>query len=370
MLEDIIPYLVAFAVPMAFLYLVRWLDLYSSGHFRILLICFAWGLFSFVLAQVGDNLLASWFGVSEITLRTVHAPIMEEILKSIILVYVVRRSDFTYFVDGAIYGFAAGVGFAVIENAFFIHGILAQYGLETAVSRAFSASLMHGSASALVGVVLGRLRFGRGLSRIASPGLGWLASMTMHLTYNNLVTIYYDWVGVVIGVGIGLSGVGLVAVFVFWGLAEERRWLRETLKLDVGVSAGESSVVQEMENLDVLLAPIQAHFGEDKRKKVEAFLRLQAQLGLKRKMQAMVSEPEMRAELGVQVTAMREEMDQLRRAVGVYCMSYVRSILPPATEPMWDKLGQSLENKPTKKTGMNLWNVVDAKDQDRQTLSS
>jgi protease PrsW len=355
--EMIIPVAIALAIPLAFLYLVRWLDLYASGNFKTLLICLGWGIISFFFARQGNDFFLNFFAIPLFTVNTIVAPIVEEIFKSFTLVYAVRRPDFTYFVDGAIYGFAAGTGFALIENVFYLNSVSAEYGLPLAVSRAFSASLMHGSACALVGVALGRLRFGRGISRVASLGLGWIAAMTLHLIYNNVVMTQSDVVGMVIAVALGLGGVVLVAIFVFWGLAEERRWLRETLKLDVGVSTGESSVVQAMDNLDALLAPIQTHFGEDKRKKVESFLRLQAQLGLKRKMQALVSDSDVREELGIQIAAMRKEMDELRRAVGVYCMSYVRSILPPETEPMWDKLGQTLETQTTK-SGVNLWSSL------------
>jgi hypothetical protein len=39
-------------------------------------------------------------------------------------------------------------------------------GLVVALSRVFSTALMHGSATALTGIALGRLRFGRGTSRL------------------------------------------------------------------------------------------------------------------------------------------------------------------------------------------------------------
>ncbi|MBK9207159.1 MAG: PrsW family intramembrane metalloprotease [Anaerolineales bacterium] len=41
--------------------------------------------------------------------NSVTAPILEEILKSLILIYLVKRAEFNYVVDGAIYGFGAGL---------------------------------------------------------------------------------------------------------------------------------------------------------------------------------------------------------------------------------------------------------------------
>jgi len=84
-------------------------------------------------------------------------------------------------------------------------------------------------------------------------------------------------------------------------------------------------VVQQLDNLDPLLAPIDERFGKDKRKQVAALLHLQAQLGLKRKVQEMTPAPKLRAEMGTQVAALRQEIDTMRQALGVYCMAIEES---------------------------------------------
>jgi len=359
----ILAIVVAVSVPLLFLYLVRWLDLYASGSFRAIVICLLWGVTAFILAFQANTFALRFVGFG--LLVTLVAPIIEEILKSLILIYYVRRPDFTYFVDGAIYGFAVGTAFAVLENLLYLGRAGSEAGLLVALSRAFSTSLMHGSASALVGVALGRLRFGRGLSRIASVLLGWAAAMVLHITFNNAISRGPGLLTLLLAVAIGLGGVGLTAAFVFWGLREERRWLQETLGIQIGVSAGESAIVQQLDNLDPLLAPIGERFGADKRKQVETFLRLQAQLGLKRKVQEMTPDPKLRAEIGAQVAALRQEVDTMRQALGVYCMAYVRSILPPETEPIWAHLGQILETRETSSV-RSLWGALGDKVEERE----
>jgi RsiW-degrading membrane proteinase PrsW (M82 family) len=354
---------IAVSVPIGFLVLVRWLDLYASDSLKGVLVCFGGGLVAFFLALEVNTAIGSVVGFT--LLATLIAPIVEEVCKSLILIYYVRRADFTYFVDGAIYGFAAGTCFAVLENLLYLGGADASAGLGMAFGRVFSTALMHGSATALVGIALGRLRFGRGPSRFLSLFLGWAAAMTLHLTFNNVVNRQAGTLTLVLAIALGLGGVGLVAGFIFWGLAEERRWLRETLGLRVGVSAGESAIVQKLDDLDALLAPIGERFGADKRKQVEAFLKLQAQLGLKRKAQELTPDPALRAELQKQVGALHREIDIVRREVGMYCMSYVRSILPPETEPLWARLGQTLETR-TSPSGASLWSALDRKMDERE----
>jgi len=345
---------IAVAVPLVFLYLVRWLDLYASGSFKAVLLCLGWGVVAFVGAYFANTFALGFVGFT--LLATLVAPINEEILKSLALVYLVRRPSFTYFVDGAIYGFASGTAFAVLEAILYVARSGADEGMGLSLARGFSTSLMHGSSSALVGIALGRMRFARGISRPASLAVGWAAAMALHISFNNVVNAQ-GGLTVIFAVLLGLGGLALVAGFIFWGLKEEGRWLKETLGVAVGVSSRESAVVQRMADLDLLLEPVEQRFGPAKRKQVESFVRLQAQLGLKRKAQEMTPDPKLREQLASQVAGLRDEMDALRRAVGVYCMSYVRSILPPETEPLWGRLGQTIEaREPT--SGRSLWGAL------------
>ena len=55
-----------------------------------------------------------------------------------------------------------------------------------------------------------------------------------------------------------------------------------------------------------------------------------------------------------------EVVAALRRDVGVYCMTYVRSIMPPETEPMWIRLNQTIAQR--KSAGAaSLWNSLEGK---------
>lgn len=349
----VVPGVVATAVPLLFLYFVRRLDLYASGTFTAVILSFLWGGLAFVFSFFVNNATLAY--ISYTTLVVFAAPVIEEILKSLVLVYHVGQPDFTYFVDGAIYGFAAGTAFAVFENMLYLSNSAGgDASLTLAVSRAFSVSLMHGTSSALVGIALGRFRFGRGGTRLIALLGGWLVAIGFHMFFNYVVTFWQgEWL-LLTAVSLGIGGVVVTVLFILWGLAEERRWLRETLDLQMGVSSGESAVVQKMAQLDSLLAPIADRFGAEKREQAEAFLRLQAQLGLKQKSYELMQASPLKAQLGEQVDKIRAEMDGMRQALGVYCMVYIRSIIPPKTEPMWEKLGTSIEEQPQKPT-MNLW---------------
>lgn len=362
--------LIAILLPLLFLYIIYALDLYSSGSFRTVATCFVWGFVAFGIAFVANTgvkelLLEQTLGLgfAQSLLYTVIlvAPIVEEIAKSLILIYFGRRPDFTYFVDGAIYGFAAGIGFSVLENFFYMSqsGEGGQ-GLVVAISRSFSTCLMHGSASALVGVSIGRFRYGHGRTRFLSAILGWGAAMVLHSSFNRVVE-YWSGAGLLLGsVGLGVGGMILIALFIRWGLAEERRWIEETLGLEMRVTEKEKALVRELHDLEGLLKPITQRFGREKSAQVEQFLLKQAQLGIKRKSTQLATDPRLKAQVEEQMVALQEEMEALRRKVGVYCMTYVRSIFPPESLALWGNLERLVEEAQQRTPQFDMWGKLQA----------
>ena len=119
--------------------------------------------------------------IERITVIQFTAPITEEILKALVLIYLVRRPKFTYFVDGAIYGFAIGIGFAVFENYEYIAGSSAA--LNTAIGRVISTNLIHATASAIIGIAFGLARFQRTAGRGLLVILGFAIGMALHLGF-------------------------------------------------------------------------------------------------------------------------------------------------------------------------------------------
>src|ERR1700690_1769970 len=151
--------LIAGAIPLLFLYLVKWLNFFETHRPKLIFLALGWGAVASGLSYLVDHPLVPIFGRQFIS--THIAPGVEEIFKSLILIYLVRRADYAYFVDGAIYGFAAGIGFPVSENMLYLSRVDVNTGLIVAIARAFSASVMHGGSTALVGIAIGGFPLGR-----------------------------------------------------------------------------------------------------------------------------------------------------------------------------------------------------------------
>ena len=338
----------AIVVPISYLYIIHWLDLYGSDRPRIVLLCFGWGFVAFILSFLANHFCLDILNMPLRTVGTRTAPFIEEVFKAGILVYLMRRGQLTYCVDGAVYGFASGIGFAVIENLRYIQKYPDNF-FGTVVLRDFSSTLGHGTMTAMTGIALGGFVMSASGKRSKWPVLAGLAgAMTLHYLWNIFSwyspfnRILTEW----ILVGVALSGLALVGATILWGLHRERLMLHESLGLKVGVSQEESSVVQHMDDLDALLDPIKRRFGASKRDQVADFLHLEARLGIKKDLDQTIEDPAIRARWTAEIAELERELDAKRRRVGVYVMLYVRSIFPETAWSLWARLGQTLAKRP------------------------
>jgi len=133
----------------------------------------------FINVRIGDAL-----GLDGVTLVRYVAPVVEELFKSAVIVYLIARHRVAFLVDAAIIGFAVGAGFAAVEN---IHYFVAleENGVALWVVRGFGTALMHGSVSAMVAIISKQLveRHGGPRPWVFLPGLG-LATV-LHSVFNH-----------------------------------------------------------------------------------------------------------------------------------------------------------------------------------------
>jgi RsiW-degrading membrane proteinase PrsW (M82 family) len=144
----------------------------------------------------------------------------EELVKWLaIRLHAYDRPEFDAVIDGAVYGAAAGLGFATIENIAYI-GQNAALALETgmpvisaSIPTTFARSLAgpgHVLYSAIAGYYLGLAKFtGENSGPLVVKGL--LIAALLHATYNSMLTV----IPLAAALGFIPQGVFLVATFLF-----------------------------------------------------------------------------------------------------------------------------------------------------------
>ena len=149
------------------------LDSYKLVRWRTLAATLATG---FAAAAIGYVInVTSWpaLGVEPVSVVRYAAPALEEALKAVVVVYLIRTHRVGFLVDAGICGFAVGAGFAVLENVYYLH-LLPGAGPGAWVLRGFGTAIMHGGTTAVVAMVskslLDREIGGRWLLFLRLPG--------------------------------------------------------------------------------------------------------------------------------------------------------------------------------------------------------
>jgi protease PrsW len=112
------------------------------------------------------------------------APVLEETIKACAIVWLVRSNRIGFLVDAAIYGFAIGTGFAVVENIYYWN-TLANPSLSLWLVRGFGTAVMHGAATAIFGLVGKALADRAGLPRVAGWSFALAIAIAIHSFYNH-----------------------------------------------------------------------------------------------------------------------------------------------------------------------------------------
>lgn len=351
-MSNLIPLLVAFLIPLVYLYLgIYKRDFFQTSNTRLIIVCFLWGALAYLTAAKINSFLLANHLISIDNLVRFSAPVLEEILKGALLLYLIRRADFTYFVDGAIYGFTIGIGFAVFENAEYVMN--AGDALPLAIARVFSTNLVHATTCGSIGIALGLSRFERSGStrRLVTVLLSVAIAMVLHITFNNLVS---RGAPIVLAFVVGLSGAGLIIYIMTRGMKDLKDWVNEELSEDRRVTTNETKIISQFEKVDSLLVPFAKRFGAQKTALAREMLLMQAQMGIHKRTAEKHQDEKMRLAAEEQVQSLRSKMDAIRSQLGWYCMLQLRGMFPEEGTSWMDKV-MALPQAPKDKAGTGVW---------------
>ncbi len=137
------------------------LDSFKLVRLRLVLWMIAWGALAAGAAYWANRGILGAGLVEAATLRRFLAPMLEEALKGLPLLLLMRSGRSGFLVDAAIYGFAVGTGFALVENVYYLLA-LPQAGVALWLVRGFGTAVMHGGTTAILAMATQAIRDRRG----------------------------------------------------------------------------------------------------------------------------------------------------------------------------------------------------------------
>lgn len=167
-----------------FLAALMYLDSYKLIPMRWVLGTILSGCGMVIVSYPLNVLGIEWLDIEFLTFSRYVAPLIEEFLKALVVIALIRRNRIGFLVDAAIFGFAVGTGFAIFENLFYLHA-LPETQLGTWIVRGFGTAIMHGGATAIFAIVSHNL-----ISQHPTRGQlalwpGFLIAVIVHSIFNH-----------------------------------------------------------------------------------------------------------------------------------------------------------------------------------------
>lgn len=150
------------------------------------------GIFVSVFASEVNGLLCNLLLLDLYEITIIVTPVTEELLKALpVLFYAVVISDKKENLFTA--SMATGIGFAILENAFYLLNS-SSFNMLDAIIRAFGSGLMHGMCTLLVGVGISFVKKKKKMFQVGTFAL-LSTAITYHGIYNMLVQSEFVTVG-------------------------------------------------------------------------------------------------------------------------------------------------------------------------------
>jgi len=176
--------LVSLGPVLLFLLFLILLDSFKLIKKHLIFVCLIWGMLSAIMAYyINTSLINSEFLFEGKVGAKIFPPIIEELLKIVLILILIKWNKIGFMIDGAIYGFAVGAGFSLIENPFYIHEVQSD-NIMLWVVRGFGTALMHGGTIALASMTIMQA-IGRQKNSLFSVFFGWLMAVTIHFIFNS-----------------------------------------------------------------------------------------------------------------------------------------------------------------------------------------
>ena len=210
-----------------FLIVLNLLDSYKLVSSRNVLTALAIGALAASASFLVNLAFVFSLGVDLPIVQRYLAPVTEELLKALGVIYLIKSHRVGFLVDAAIYGFAIGAGFALLENVYYLRSI-PQASIFLWIVRGFGTGVLHGSTTAILAMLSKALsdRYAPGRIWVFVPGMA--LAIAIHSIFNH-IPIHPLLMTIVI-----LVSMPLLVVLVFArSEAATREWLGGSFDADV-----------------------------------------------------------------------------------------------------------------------------------------
>lgn len=167
-----------------FLASLVFLDSYKLVKLQSVIITIILGCIAGIICYFLNTWAVALSGVDVAIYRRYGSPIVEELVKALYVLYLLRSRKVGFMVDAAIYGFAIGAGFALVENVYYVQQFPTA-SVAVWIIRGFGTALMHGGTTAILGIASKSISDRKSSENLQVFLPGFLIAIVIHSFYNH-----------------------------------------------------------------------------------------------------------------------------------------------------------------------------------------
>ncbi|MGH8182466.1 MAG: PrsW family glutamic-type intramembrane protease [Rhodanobacteraceae bacterium] len=312
-----------------FLLLLVYLDTYRMVRMRLILAMLAAGGAVAVACYILNGELMDLLGMNLTHYSRWVAPIVEETLKALVVLWLFGTHRIGFLVDSIILGFAVGAGFAVVENFYYLY-LDHNTTLTLWIVRGFGTAVMHGGVVAIFAVVTQTLAERSVDVRPVHCVPGLLAAIAVHSIFNHF---FISPVLSTVGVLLTLPPL----LYLLFRISEHRThdWLEvdfdEDAELMRMLDSGNFGLTAAGKFLGNLRDKLDGTLVAD----MLCYLRVYTELALRAKGLLLARENGLDVQMDRETHEKFEELRYLERSIGVAGRVTMRPFLQMTTKDLW-----------------------------------
>jgi len=322
--------LVSLLPVLIFLLALVFMDSYKLVRLKVLLAAILGGAAVAGLGYFINSELMRVFKDDFVVYSRYIAPLVEELLKAGILLAFFLTQRIGFLVDGAILGFAAGAGFSLFENIYYLN-TSPDAGLVVWVIRGFGTAMMHGGTTAIFATITKALSDRRWPSAWVAALPGLLGAYVIHSAFNHFL------LPPLIATAAMLAILPLIAINIFV-ISEKstRKWLDVGFDSDVELLGIITSGHVTATKVGKYLLSLKGKFPGEVVADMLCLLRLHLELSISAKGLLLMKEAGLPVKSEPNVHEKFEELKYLEKSVGRTGMLAVSPILHRSRQDLWE----------------------------------
>jgi protease PrsW len=314
-----------------FLILLRYSDTFKLVAYRDLTFAIVYGAAMAGAAYWLNNTISESFELDFRTLATRVAPFTEEILKSLLMVYLLATRRVGFIVDAAIYGFAIGAGFALVENIYYLNA-LEDADLSVWIVRGFGTAIMHGGTTTMMAVLakMGTYIWQHRFSMLASIALGLAAAVLFHFAFNTI-----QMAPILKSMIIVIFFPPFMTIAYMYSEKKTQQWIGVGLDKDAELLELLMKGDLPSSQVGIYLNSLRVHFQGPIMADIINYLRLHLEISAKVKGMMIMKQYGLEPEPDPSMAEILTELDFLKKSIGVVGIRAMRPLLSDYDKELW-----------------------------------